>query len=343
MKLQYGRNLFNDRADWRTAVMRPALSALGLAACLATRPALALDCAQAKARPDRLICTDTTLGRADAAMADAYDALRRGLPPAERRGLLADQRQWLAERASCVVNEDGGTASDSAALACMQRDTGMRLRFLSGDAPGGGPRILPRFLYRPAAADRYAVEIAYPEIQHAETPGLRAANALLRRNLVGTWATPRSGAGDHLAYAARYRVTRLTAAFASVAVSTYRDDGGAYPTTGGESLNLDLGTGRLLPLSALLRPDAPETAARLCTAQLSAYYSKALGSPWAPDAAAVAAIAKDGGNWSFLPGRATLAFREGSLGPHALSAYDCRIEGPSFAGLVQPGGPLADP
>ena len=53
--------------------------------------------------------------------------------------------------------------------------------------------------------------------------------------------------------------------------------------------------------------------------------------------------AKDGGNWSFLPGRATLAFREGSLGPHALGAYDCRIEGPSFAGLEQPGGPLADP
>jgi uncharacterized protein YecT (DUF1311 family) len=311
-----------------------------LAACALARPAQAIECAKATARPDALICADPALRRADAAMSAAYAALRASLPPAERAGLLADQRQWLSERGACVVDADGKDAADAAAIACMRTDTEARQRFLDGGGPEVAPRITPRFLSRPGGRDRYAVEIAYPQIAGADTPALRAANALLRRIAVGDWAAPRSGAGDRLVHQARYRVTLATPRLVSVAFSTYDDDAAAYPRTGGTALALDLATGKALPLAALLRPGAVEAAARLCTAQLAAYYSKALGEPWQPAAPAVAAVAGDAANWEFLPGRAILAFREGSLGPHALGAYDCTIGAEALAAMIAPGSLL---
>jgi len=327
--------------------MNRAAAALSLAVCGAAAPAWALDCAQAKARPDRLICATPALAQADGAMAAAYAALRAQLPPEEQRGLRADQRQWLSERASCIQDDTGKTATDAAATACLRKTTEERQHFLGGEAGGGLPRITPRFVYSPGGPGQYAVDLAYPEIQRARTEAQKAANLLLRRQVTGTWDGSSDGeddgAGSDLAFAARYRVTRLTPAFLSFEVTTYQNSGAAYPTVGGLSLTLDLTTGRLLPLTALLRDGATAAAADLCTDQLTAYYSAALGSPWTPEADAVTAVVEDGAHWSFLPQGAVIAFREDSLGPHALGAYDCRIDAPTLAGMARPGGPLPPP
>ncbi|GAB0119679.1 lysozyme inhibitor LprI family protein [Acidisoma sp. 7E03] len=322
-------------------------AALCLAVCWTAAPAWALDCTRARTRPDRLICATPALAQADRAMAAAYDALRAQLPREEQHGLLTDQRQWLSERASCILDDTGQTAPDAAATVCMQKTTEERRLFLGGETGGGLPRITPRFVYSPGGPGQYAVDIAYPEIQQARTEAQKAANLLLRRQVTGTWDGSSDdeddGAGSDLAFAARYRVTRLTPAFLSLEVTTYQNSGAAYPTVGGLSLALDLTTGRLLPLTALLRADATAAAADLCTDQLTAYYSTALGSSWAPEAAAVTAVVEDGANWSFLPQGAVIAFREDSLGPHALGAYDCRIDAPTLAGMARPGGPLPPP
>jgi uncharacterized protein YecT (DUF1311 family) len=308
------------------------------------RPALAIQCDRASARPDRLICADPALRAADAAMAAAYTSLRAGLPKDERPGLLADQRQWLGERAACVVDGDGKDVADAVATTCMRASTEARRRFLDGSVPGeaaGTPRITPRFLYRPGARDRYAVEIAYPQIVGADTPALRAANALLRQAAVGNWSRPRHGAGDHLVHQARYQVTLVTPRFASIDLSTYDDNGAAYPRTGGMALNIDLATGKALPLAALLRPGATDAAASLCTARLTAHYSTAIGEPWQPPAPAVHDVANDVANWQFFPDHAVLAFREGSIGPHALGSYDCTIDARALATMTTPDGPVA--
>lgn len=319
---------------------------LALATCALARPAPAIQCDKATARPDKLICTDPALHSADAAMSAAYASLRASLPKTEQYGLLADQRQWLRERAACIVDDDGKPVADAPAIACMRKETQARLRFLDGRAPGepdATPRIMPRFLYRPGAHDRYEVEIAYPQIAGTTTPALRAANALLRRTAIGDWTTPPRDDGDHLAYQVQYRVTLVTPRFVSIDFSTYDDDDAAYPTTGGMALTIDLATGKALPLAALLRPGAIDSAMKLCTAQLAAYYSKALGQPWQPAAPSVARVAHDAANWEFFPHQAILAFRENSIGPHALGAHDCTIAAKALAAMVQPGGPVGAP
>lgn len=325
-----------------TALLALAIGALAVGGL--ARPALAIRCDSAGARPDRLICADPALRAADAAMASAYTALRAGLPKGEQPGLLADQRQWLAERAGCVVDADGKDAADAAAIACMRAATEARRRFLDGSVPGeaaGAPRITPRFLHRPGASGQYAVEIAWPEIAGAATPALRAANAMLRQAAVGNWSRPRLGEGDHLVHQARYRVTLVTPPFASIDLSTYDDSGAAYPRTGGRALNIDLATGRTLPLAALLRPGAVDAAVKLCTAQLTDYYSQAIGEPWQPPAPAVRDVANDVANWLFFPDHAVLAFRESSIGPHALGSHDCTIDARALATMVRPDGPVA--
>lgn len=308
------------------------------------RPAFALDCARATARPDKLICADPALEKADGAMAAAYRRLRDTLPKEEQPGLLANQRRWLADRAACAMDGDGKPVADAQAVSCMIASTKARAQFLGGvsaDAAPGAPQILPRFVYRPGGRDRYAVEIAYPVIQGTDTPALKAANKLLRENLVGQWDQPQQGEGDSLAHQADYQVTRISSGFLSIAAATYDNNNAAYPLSGGASLNVDLATGKLLPLSALLQLGSAAQAAKICTAALSSYYSKVMGEPWAPDAAAVAETARDVGNWSFYPDHAVLAFREGSIGPHAMGAYDCRIDRGSLAGMINPRGPLA--
>ena len=284
---------------------RVAAAFLALAIGGLARPALAIQCDKATARPDKLICTDPALRSADAAMSAAYESLHATLPKTEQPGLRADQRQWLSERAACIVDTDGKAVADAAAIACMRTSTEARRTFLDGRAPGepkATPRITPRFLYRPRTRGHYEVEIAYPVIAGADTPALKAVNALLRRTAIGDWAGPRSGDGDRLMHQVGYRVTLATSRFASIDFSTYDDGDAAYPTTGGTALNIDFATGKVLPLVALLRPGAINSAIKLCTAQLTAYYSNALSQSWQPPAPGVHDVANDGANWSTFSG-----------------------------------------
>lgn len=322
---------------------RVAAAVLVLATCGLAHPALALQCDKATQRPDKLICADPALRSADAAMSAAYASLRASLPKAEQPGLLADQRRWLSVRAACIADDDGKDVADAVAIACMRTDTASRQAFLDGRLPGATantPRITPRFLYRAGGHDLYAVAIAYPEIAGTDTAAERAANALLRRTAIGDWTGPRHDEGDHLLHQVRYRMTLATPLFASIDFSTYDDENAAYPTTGGMAVNIDLATGKAVPLADLLRPGAIDAAIKLCTAQLTDYYSKAIGQPWQPSADGVRDVANNVANWEFYPDQAILAFRENSLGPHAMGAYDCTIDAKALATMVKPRSPV---
>ena len=54
------------------------------------------DCTKAKTTGERLICGDAALSKSDRALADAYAALKRSLPPASFATFQAAQRGWLA-------------------------------------------------------------------------------------------------------------------------------------------------------------------------------------------------------------------------------------------------------
>lgn len=64
-------------------------------------PAHAMDCRKASTGLERKICADPRLGKADAAMSDAYfNLLRAATDPQVRATLINSQRRWIAARES---------------------------------------------------------------------------------------------------------------------------------------------------------------------------------------------------------------------------------------------------
>jgi uncharacterized protein YecT (DUF1311 family) len=82
------------------------------------------DCATASAPIEKVICADEGLAKADAAMAEAYGALRQTLDADGRGSLLRGQRLWLQSRfGDCAVPVEGEpTPAERAAMAaCLAK------------------------------------------------------------------------------------------------------------------------------------------------------------------------------------------------------------------------------
>ena len=80
------------------------------------------NCARARLRSDREICTDKRLARYEAAISKAYFRVRRALAPAERAKLLTSQRRHLRRRRACKGDN-----------ACILRLLRVRLDRLHGE------------------------------------------------------------------------------------------------------------------------------------------------------------------------------------------------------------------
>ncbi|MBR0872262.1 DUF1311 domain-containing protein [Bradyrhizobium tropiciagri] len=73
--------------------------AVGVLIVIGAPPVLALDCAKASSRVDRLICTTPDLKQADAAMSTAYfKLLKKTIDPDFHDALIKSQRRWLQVR-----------------------------------------------------------------------------------------------------------------------------------------------------------------------------------------------------------------------------------------------------
>src|SRR5215813_5133755 len=112
---------------WRSWAAALGLSALAVASHLgqdARAEGASFDCAAASAPIEKVICGDEGLAKADAAMADAYGALRQTLDADGRESLLREQRLWLQSRfGDCAIPAEGEPAPEARApmAACLAK------------------------------------------------------------------------------------------------------------------------------------------------------------------------------------------------------------------------------
>lgn len=127
----------------------PFMRALACAAlALAATPALAIDCAKAQTAPEKLICSDARLKKADAELNRAYadllkqagdDGLRTMVRESQRRWLLARDRGLDTLQENLEAGDREGTLAD-AALEMLEARTDA----LKAKARDGKPDLLAR-------------------------------------------------------------------------------------------------------------------------------------------------------------------------------------------------------
>jgi uncharacterized protein len=128
--------------------------ALGIAAPLWTvlnlEAAQGFECNQAKTAAENAICADPAAKDSDDAMARAYLDLKTLLDPAQTKALVANQRDWLAER-------NQNCASGDEPAACIRKQNDERIQFLAGrpeKGPGLPVRLIPYFVNSPGGNTR---------------------------------------------------------------------------------------------------------------------------------------------------------------------------------------------
>ncbi|WP_295919543.1 lysozyme inhibitor LprI family protein [uncultured Xanthomonas sp.] len=109
--------------------------------------AVSFDCSKATTAVERLLCTDKRLDATEEWLALRYAALRDVVPAAQRPGVRNAQRDWLAQRQSCLAETDPG--------ACLKQRMEARVRALDAEfAPQAArfDRIVASIPTTPAAA-----------------------------------------------------------------------------------------------------------------------------------------------------------------------------------------------
>ncbi|WP_226978006.1 lysozyme inhibitor LprI family protein, partial [Xanthomonas sp. LMG 12461] len=104
------------------------MRALALLLALGWMPeagAVSFDCSKATTAVERLLCTDKRLDATEEWLALRYAALRDVVPAAQRPGVRNAQRDWLAQRQSCLAETDPG--------ACLKQRMEARVRALDAE------------------------------------------------------------------------------------------------------------------------------------------------------------------------------------------------------------------
>jgi uncharacterized protein YecT (DUF1311 family) len=331
----------------------------------AQQSATAPDCSRAKTSVERAICTTPELRAADAAMANAYSALKVDLPGAQRSALLADQRRWIELRdAICADKSDraarwersGAPGEDPQAqrpdlVGCVLAQTDRRRRFLAGEWPNrapDAPRLQPAFFPREGL---YEINAVYPRIVKPRSPSERAFNKAARGLVLGKEAfdygrdtEPLPGSSMPSYYDASYDVTYLDRRLAAVVftISTY-GAGAAHPNTRQESLIFDFSRGRALTTSDVIGSPAEAVPAiwRECESQLKAQAAKegwpGDPEPW-PDDPTVGGVGELA-HWAPDKAGIDIVFCPGSIMGRAYAPV-CRLSWADLSPWLKPNGPL---
>jgi uncharacterized protein YecT (DUF1311 family) len=298
--------------------------------------AMAIDCARAGSRTEKLICATPTLQAIDSAMAKAYGELKSSLPAAQQPWLQSSQITWIQRRAAFCDDDDGTQNEDNGAVVlCLERQTEDRLAMFSGaraDAPAAAPRLMPVFFYREGGKGRYEVNLSYPQ---AASPGVGSLNKLLRQAAEADQRWKDGPDPDHesLGYDADYRIALQTESFISVVFTRLTVFGGPYPNNEQFTVNFDLKAGRAATLDNLLRPGAQAKTGKLCKAQLRKYYGE--GSDEMITKEVVDGEVGKINNWVFEPDQIQIEF---DIATHAMGAYACKLSGKTAAALLRPEG-----
>jgi uncharacterized protein YecT (DUF1311 family) len=240
-------------------------------ALLATRPATAINCQAAATRQEKTICADPAAKLADDRMADAFAALRSGMPEADRDALVTDQRHWISARNdSCTYGADGRPLAGPALSACLAKESEQRRLFLSGmpaDGPGLPGALRPFFIKGKDGRVISGLRFANPQ-----SAGERLFNSEVDRQLkTVNVADSRDGDGtDDFAMTLQYATPALVSAEVVISYPS-----SAHPVDHHADINVDLASGKMLAFEAVFRRDALDAIMTKCRPQLDDFIGKA--------------------------------------------------------------------
>jgi uncharacterized protein YecT (DUF1311 family) len=293
------------------------------------------DCAKAPTPAEQAICRDLRLAAADAAMAEAYAALRATRSPVQRADLQRDQRQWIKDRdAGCSDRKD------AALVQCLLRATEERRHLLAGEGDNGAagaPTLLPVYFYE-AQPKQYEIDIAYPQFAARVAPKFNAAvrAPIFGKDALSEYRTQtRVDAGANF-YQVAYDTTYLAPNLVSVTLQLGGYSGGAHPNNWRVALLWNLAADKPIAIADFLAD--PVAAVLAISALCKAHGEK---EDWGlfdkPD---FAAVVRDPASWAVAKDGVTIQFDPYSVTPYVAGPHNCRL---SYAGLkpwLKPGGPL---
>lgn len=179
------------------------------------------DCSHAASDRERAICGDPALSALDGQLGDIYRERRALLSPRGAQFLQESERSWLRFVGTVCASDGPEKKSWRISNPCLTLQYNERIRQLQEAAEKLGPYIFNRIdLYaaQPSGDDTgsatgfYIQHVAYPQIDNANSPELRAWNQANVRGLPKDGDCD-SGSGD---YDVDYEVGYANARFVSV-------------------------------------------------------------------------------------------------------------------------------
>jgi uncharacterized protein YecT (DUF1311 family) len=325
---------------------------VALLATFAGTGAAAQDCA--RRFPDRLICENPELHAADAAMGQAYEALRARSDDPTRERLRTAQRRWLALRArACAGFYDHEDLDRARCLADMTR--GRSAALAAGRITGeivaeqaGTPALVVETEALGDPQRRCAVNIRYPRLDTAG-PEAAAFNRAVRRTVEdplfvqygGGFAAyrgcpPRTHAFPYYDYNLDFSVTMRTARVIAVRFTLYYDSGNSHPLGVERGVIVDLAQRRALAIGDLITPEGLPVVEAACRRSLEADYDGASGL----SIDRFARIVRTTAAWSIAPGEISIGFPPSAILPGPPLATDCTVAIDTVRPYLAAGSPL---
>jgi uncharacterized protein YecT (DUF1311 family) len=299
------------------------------------------DCSKAQTPAEKAICGNPELTAADRAMATAFAALLKALPPPEHDALLADQRTWITER-------DGGCfdQKDEALVKCLLAATDARRRFLAGEGANGptaAAKLLPSF-FDEKKPDAYEITIAYP--QFAPPVGAKFNRAVhdlaLDPKTLQDYREVDPHRPPHVGnyYQATYGITHLDPHLVSVTFDVDAYAGGAHPNSWRSAVLWDPADDKPVALSDFLADPAKAVPAigAACKEKLSVE-AKAEDWDFFPDAD-FGSVVGDVKTWAIDKEGVTIMFNPYSIAAYVVGPRDCRLGYAELKEWLKPGGVL---
>jgi uncharacterized protein YecT (DUF1311 family) len=321
--------------------------------------AAAQDCSRVTRFPDRLICADATARAADAAMGDAYRALRARSDVPTRARLQAAQRRWLALRArACAGFYDH---EDADRVRCLVDMSGARRAALASGRvegeiiagtpgePSGRPPLIAQTEALGDPRRNCAVNIRTPRLE-GSGPEAAAFNQAIRRAaddpLFVSYGSgfaryrgcpPRTHAFPHYDYNLDFAVTLRTERVIAVQFVLYYDSGNSHPLGIARSVIVDLARRRALAIADLIEPAGIPVAEAACRRSL---LEEEGDSTAALIEEQFAAIVRTDAAWSIAPGAVQINFPPGTILPGPPREVDCAIPLDTLRPYLAAGSPL---
>ena len=286
------------------------------AAVLVAGPARAFDCAKASTPVEKAICADPKLLGEDAALEKGFAGLKAQKRGAEIGLLVANQREWIAQRE--IDCRDDGTGKAGTLQACIGAGMDKRLRFLTGQPEGGsgaGSPLWPVFSREKGSEpDSENISFAFAPPKGEQQIRFNAAiTAFVSKSL--------NGSQDNFTAAYVYGSPRL------VSVHFEGDwEGSAHPMPWQGDVNFDLAKAKVFKFADAFPASA--------LAGLLAECRKQVAEDIASDDAAVTAdredtlkrVVGDLDRWSFGAKEAVIGFPHGEINDYADGADpECRF------------------